>query len=102
MPFGTPRVISIKSGVGWWCACIYTPANLLATRDPQDFDGDRIGQAVTQSVVAVSSRKLVTWEVLPASKFPNGPTDLANAVVDEQCWAAIAGKWLKIQSAVDK
>src|ERR1700683_362448 len=32
----------------------------------------------------------MTWRVQSADLFPNGPIDLAHAVVEEQCWVAIA------------
>lgn len=61
----------------------------LNTHDAQDFDGDRIGQAVLRDVAGLSSPALY-WKVLPGSDFPDGVIDLANAVVEERCWVAIS------------
>jgi hypothetical protein len=75
----------------YWGALWQAPSNTHKLRGwIVDFDGDRIGQTVIQTFTSTNSPFLMTWEVHPASAFPSGTTDLANAVVEEKCWAAIA------------
>jgi len=56
----------------------------------QDFDGGEIGSAVTQYFAAIHAKEQLSWRVQSANLFPNGPDGLAHAVVEEQCWVAIA------------
>ena len=57
----------------------------------QDFDNSLIGQTVTNSFAgSLLTEGRISWTVVPASNFPNGIGDLANAVVEEECWVAIA------------
>ncbi|KDR75895.1 hypothetical protein GALMADRAFT_226550 [Galerina marginata CBS 339.88] len=55
-----------------------------------DFDGAEIGQFVTE---ALSNDKVfshvIDWRVQRATDFPNGPGDVAAALLDEQCWVAV-------------
>ncbi|TFK61771.1 hypothetical protein BDN72DRAFT_777884 [Pluteus cervinus] len=59
-----------------------------------DFDGDQIGTAITQGLtsaaVAQAGGSRVAWTVLPASDFPNGLNDVADQVLNEKVWVAIA------------
>ncbi|KAH7913173.1 hypothetical protein BJ138DRAFT_1171485 [Hygrophoropsis aurantiaca] len=55
-----------------------------------DFDGGQIGQAVTQTFADIHSPNQLTWLIKDASEFPNGPSDVAAALLDDRCWAAIA------------
>jgi hypothetical protein len=54
----------------------------------QDFDNSFIGQSVIQGLVPAGGT--ITWTVVPAANFPNGVAGLANAVVEERCWVAVA------------
>lgn len=55
-----------------------------------DFDGQAMGQAVQAAAMNVTGPKnRISWTVIPASNFPNGPSDVTRAVVDEKCWVAI-------------
>ena len=54
----------------------------------QDFDNALVGQAVTHAMAGAQGR--ISWTVVPATNFPNGVSDLANAVLEEECWVAIA------------
>jgi len=54
----------------------------------QDFDNSHIGQTVIEGLVP--ARGTITWTVVPAANFPDGVADLANAVVEERCWVAVA------------
>ncbi|KAF7967864.1 hypothetical protein HWV62_32882 [Athelia sp. TMB] len=55
-----------------------------------DFDGGDVGAAVTQYMGAIAAKDQLTWAVQPSSMYPNGPADLADAVVQERCWVGIA------------
>ncbi|KIM91852.1 hypothetical protein PILCRDRAFT_761064 [Piloderma croceum F 1598] len=55
-----------------------------------DFDGGEVGSAVTQYFAAIHAKDHLSWRVQSADLFPNGPGDLAHAVVEEKCWVAIA------------
>ncbi|KAF8973273.1 hypothetical protein BDZ97DRAFT_1780447 [Flammula alnicola] len=54
-----------------------------------DFDGEQVGQFVTGELSALSGPN-INWSVRQAGDFPNGPVDLVAAVLDEQCWTAVA------------
>ena len=57
----------------------------------KDFDGDQIGQFVTPELNALSGN-MINWEVQQAADFPNGPSDVALAVLDEKCWIAVTSE----------
>lgn len=53
----------------------------------QDFDGGFVGQGVAQALSAIDPGELgIYWQVLPASQFPNGATQLEDAIVREDTW----------------
>jgi hypothetical protein len=69
-----------------------------------DFDGGELGSSVSQYLAAIHDKEAVTWHVKSAALFPNGPIDLAHAVVEEQCWVAVAinpGATNSLTQAVD-
>jgi len=39
--------------------------------------------------LAARSGKPISWHIRPPSQFPNGPSDVALAVVEESCWVAV-------------
>jgi len=45
--------------------------------------------------LAARSGKPISWHIRPPSQFPNGPSDVALAVVEESCWVAVVGKFLE-------
>ncbi|KAF7364086.1 DUF3533 domain-containing protein [Mycena sanguinolenta] len=52
-----------------------------------DFDGGAVGQFVSGALSAMDPGKDgVFWEVVPASRFPGGISDLENAIVQEKTW----------------
>ncbi|KAL0954143.1 hypothetical protein HGRIS_005282 [Hohenbuehelia grisea] len=56
-----------------------------------DFDGGIIGETVVETFTGLRGEPMkITWEVHPASSFPDGPSDVANAVINEKCWVALA------------
>ncbi|KZP19996.1 hypothetical protein FIBSPDRAFT_827555 [Athelia psychrophila] len=55
-----------------------------------DFDGGDVGLTVSQYIGGISAPDQLTWEVHPASMYPNGPSDLAEAIVQEKCWVGIS------------
>ncbi|KZP19961.1 hypothetical protein FIBSPDRAFT_742993 [Athelia psychrophila] len=55
-----------------------------------DFDGGDVGSTVSQYIGAISAPDQLTWEVHPASMYPNGPSDFAEAIVQEKCWVGIS------------
>lgn len=69
-----------------------------------DFDGDMIGQAVTQAFTSATGQNTqISWRVVDTARFPNGPSDVASSVVDEKCWVAVvvnANATLNLQQAV--
>ena len=65
---------------------LITSANIAV----QDFDGGEMGSTVAQYFAAIQGREKMSWHVQPAGLFPNGPSDLAHAVVEEHCWVAIS------------
>ncbi|KAF8585956.1 hypothetical protein K439DRAFT_1409463 [Ramaria rubella] len=55
-----------------------------------DFDGGPMGQVIQDVAKNITGPKTsVTWSSAPPSSFPNGPTDVAQAVIDEVYWIAI-------------
>ncbi|KAG0706105.1 hypothetical protein DFH29DRAFT_903615 [Suillus ampliporus] len=54
-----------------------------------DFDGGEIGQAVTQTFKNINDPQQLSWLILDAAQFPNGPDDVAQALLDHRCWAAV-------------
>ncbi|KAG2345658.1 hypothetical protein BDR05DRAFT_930307 [Suillus weaverae] len=54
-----------------------------------DFDGGEIGQAVTQAFKNITSPQQMSWLILDAARFPGGPDEVAQALVDHRCWAAV-------------
>ncbi|KIJ67894.1 hypothetical protein HYDPIDRAFT_126365 [Hydnomerulius pinastri MD-312] len=54
-----------------------------------DFDGGEIGQAVTQAFSSIHSQEQLSWLVIDAAEFPNGPSDVQAALLDDRCWAAV-------------
>jgi Protein of unknown function (DUF3533) len=68
--------------------------------DLQDFDGGEVGSAVTQYFAAIHAKDHLSWRVQSADLFPNGPGDLAHAVVEEKCWVALASASISQPSAL--
>lgn len=54
----------------------------------QDFDGGEVGQFVSRAVVASSGP--LSWNQVSTDLFPNGVSDLEDAVVQEKAWTIIA------------
>ncbi|KAI0343451.1 hypothetical protein BDW22DRAFT_1355893 [Trametopsis cervina] len=69
-----------------------------------DFDGGEIGSTVTQAYLNnTGAQEQITWRVIPATQFPNGEADVAQAVLDEKCWIAVtinAGASDRLNSAI--
>ncbi|KAJ6496247.1 hypothetical protein C8R45DRAFT_1061837 [Mycena sanguinolenta] len=69
-----------------------------------DFDGGEIGQAVISALSSIDpGNKGVVWEVVPASQFPEGISQLQNAVVQEKTWYGLSinsGASAKLSAAV--
>jgi len=57
----------------------------------QDFDGGEVGQFVSREVVASSrAPTALSWDHVSTDLFPNGVSDLEDAVVQEKAWTIIA------------
>jgi hypothetical protein len=57
----------------------------------QDFDGGEVGQFVSRAVVASSGAPTaLSWNQVSTDLFPNGVSDLEDAVVQEKVWTIIA------------
>ncbi|KAG2043585.1 hypothetical protein BDR03DRAFT_996313 [Suillus americanus] len=54
-----------------------------------DFDGGEIGQAVTQAFKNITGPQQMSWLILDAAQFPGGPDEVAQALLDHRCWAAV-------------
>ncbi|KAJ7154103.1 hypothetical protein C8R46DRAFT_1006043 [Mycena filopes] len=54
-----------------------------------DFDGGAVGQAVSNALSSVQTNAIV-WEVVSASAFPEGISQLQDAVLQERTWYAVA------------
>lgn len=62
------------------------PACLL-----QDFDGGEVGQFVSRAVVASGGAPTaLSWDQVSTDLFPNGVSDLEDAVIQEKAWTIIA------------
>ncbi|KAG6845497.1 hypothetical protein H0H87_008394 [Tephrocybe sp. NHM501043] len=55
-----------------------------------DFDGGMVGQVVAGHLASASSATKVALTAVPSVNFPGGPNDLANAVVEQHTWVAVA------------
>ncbi|KAG5652153.1 hypothetical protein H0H81_006098 [Sphagnurus paluster] len=55
-----------------------------------DFDGGIVGQTVVRDLKAASSLSVVTYTVVPAGQFPEGPPSLAHSVIEQHTWVAVA------------
>ncbi|KAF9044944.1 hypothetical protein BJ165DRAFT_1347224 [Panaeolus papilionaceus] len=55
-----------------------------------DFDGGVLGQTVVKALSTPSGYSKVTWTVVPATEFASSVSNLANYVVDEKIWVALA------------
>ncbi|KAH7888592.1 hypothetical protein F5I97DRAFT_722046 [Phlebopus sp. FC_14] len=54
-----------------------------------DFDGGEIGRAVTQAFTSIHSPEQMSWLAIDPGQFPNGPSDVEAALLDDRCWAAV-------------
>ncbi|KAF8878034.1 hypothetical protein CPB84DRAFT_1794502 [Gymnopilus junonius] len=54
-----------------------------------NFDGGPIGARVVNDLSAASGRSIL-WEVVPSTRFPNGPPDVISALKDNQAWVAVS------------
>ncbi|KAG1815950.1 uncharacterized protein BJ212DRAFT_203601 [Suillus subaureus] len=54
-----------------------------------DFDGGEIGQAVRQAFRDTTGPQQMSWLILDAAQFPGGPDEVAQALLDHRCWAAV-------------
>lgn len=72
---------------------------LLIDRVAKDFDGGEIGSAFTQTFASVTGApSQMTWTVVGAQNFPNGISDVQNAVVQEKAWVIVASECLDVGS----
>ncbi|KAJ6593148.1 hypothetical protein B0H19DRAFT_1089196 [Mycena capillaripes] len=56
-----------------------------------DYDGGFVGQEVVATLSAISSGSNgIAWEVIDAAQFPEGLSQVENAIVEEKAWVAIA------------
>ncbi|KAJ6537651.1 hypothetical protein B0H19DRAFT_961885 [Mycena capillaripes] len=55
-----------------------------------DFDGGAVGYAVSSALSAINpGTNGVAWQVVDASQFPEGISQLRNAIVQEKTWYAV-------------
>ncbi|KAH8814522.1 hypothetical protein DL96DRAFT_1715714 [Flagelloscypha sp. PMI_526] len=81
----------------FWAALYRTPARNLDGWII-DFDGDLIGQTVSQGVLGATGSGAVTWHYKSTSEFPNGVSDVINSVINEKIWVAITVNPLATQN----
>ncbi|GJE88508.1 SNG1 family protein [Phanerochaete sordida] len=56
-----------------------------------DFDQGLIGATVAQAYLNnTGTKEQISWYTVPASMFPNGESDVAKAVLNHDCWAAVS------------
>ncbi|KAJ7198449.1 hypothetical protein GGX14DRAFT_181124 [Mycena pura] len=58
-----------------------------------DFDGDVVGRAVTRTLggrPGNAGTNGIVWQVVAASAFPRGVSQLEDAIAEEKTWAAVA------------
>ena len=56
-----------------------------------------MGSGVVQQLTAVPN-KYVEWSIQPPSQFPDGQTQVAAALLDEQTWVAVTSKFEQVTS----
>ncbi|KAF8886305.1 hypothetical protein BD779DRAFT_1530650 [Infundibulicybe gibba] len=71
----------------YWGALWKTPAHNLSGW-VVDFDGGQIGQSSIRGLQAAPGSR-ITWTVLPASDFPEGSTQVRDAVLHHKAWIAV-------------
>ncbi|PFH46404.1 hypothetical protein AMATHDRAFT_69895 [Amanita thiersii Skay4041] len=54
-----------------------------------DFDGGSVGDFVLDTLLA-NSTNVLSWSEPPVHEFPNGTAQLANAIVEQKAWLAVA------------
>ncbi|KAJ6480711.1 hypothetical protein C8R47DRAFT_1322364 [Mycena vitilis] len=55
-----------------------------------DFDGGLVGQAISSALSSIDPGTVgVAWEVVPGSQFPEGISQVQNAIVQEKTWYAV-------------
>ncbi|CAA7263443.1 unnamed protein product [Cyclocybe aegerita] len=54
-----------------------------------DFDEGTIGQGVAQALASQPAGSRITWTVVPASQFLNGPSEVGRDVLEEHTWVAV-------------
>ncbi|KAJ7649067.1 hypothetical protein DFH06DRAFT_1421515, partial [Mycena polygramma] len=55
-----------------------------------DFDGGLVGQAISGSLSGIDPGTVgVAWQVVPGSQFPEGISQLQNAIVQEKTWYVV-------------
>lgn len=59
----------------------------------QNFYQGVIGTTVTQAYLNnTRANKQINWYTVPVSMFQNGESDVANAVLNHDYWAAVSGE----------
>ncbi|KAF7364308.1 DUF3533 domain-containing protein [Mycena sanguinolenta] len=57
----------------------------------KDFDGGAVGQSISNALSSINpGTNGVVWEVVPASQFPGGISQLQHAVAQEKTWYALS------------
>ncbi|KAJ6497374.1 hypothetical protein C8R45DRAFT_822927 [Mycena sanguinolenta] len=70
-----------------------------------DFDGGFVGEKVATALVSMNPDSKVVWEVVPASRFEDGLSQVKDAVVEEKMWVAVminAGASLNLTTALSE
>ena len=52
-----------------------------------------MGRTVSQALASNQGPGKITWDVLPASGFPGGPEELAQAIRHEDAWTAVSSRF---------
>lgn len=76
----------------YWGALWQTPAHTHNLNNwVVDFDGGEVGQFVSRAVVASGGAPTaLSWNQVSTDLFPNGMSDLEDAVVQDKAWTIIA------------
>ncbi|KAJ7252396.1 hypothetical protein B0H12DRAFT_1017999 [Mycena haematopus] len=70
-----------------------------------DFDGGFVGQEVAATLVGMNQGSKIVWEVVFASRFQDGLSQVKNAVIEEKTWVAVAinaGASLNLSAALSE
>ncbi|KAJ7804958.1 hypothetical protein B0H14DRAFT_3773198 [Mycena olivaceomarginata] len=74
----------------YWGSVWSTPHHSLPGWIVVRLDGGAVGQSVSNALISINAGTSgIAWQVVPASQFPGGISQLQNAIVQEKTWYAV-------------